>query len=111
MTDTKFTPGPWTFGGQVKMIGDGITQAAWQLYTGDVRPEGVYRGTICGVQSADHIAGITREEAEANTRLIAAAPDLLFALENLLAVKNGEGGTMADSDEIARAAIAKARQA
>jgi hypothetical protein len=47
--------------------------------------------------------------AEANARLIVAAPDLLFALENLLAVKNGEGGTVFDSDEIARAAIAKAK--
>jgi hypothetical protein len=44
----------------------------------------------------------------ANARLIAAAPELLFALKNLLAVKNGEGGTAFDSDEIARAAIAKA---
>lgn len=41
-------------------------------------------------------------------RLIAAAPDLLFALQNLLAVKNGEGGTVFNSDDIARAAIAKA---
>ena len=47
--------------------------------------------------------------AEANARLIVAAPDLLFALENLLAVKNGEGGTVFDSDEIARTAIAKAK--
>lgn len=44
----------------------------------------------------------------ANARLIAAAPELLEALKNLLAVKNGEGGTAFDSDEIARAAIAKA---
>lgn len=86
MTDNKFTPGPWTLDGQVKMVGDGITQAAWQLYTGDVRPEGVYRGTICGIQSADQIAGITREEAEANARLIAAAPEMLEIIEQLLGI-------------------------
>ena len=50
-----------------------------------------------------------KAQMEANARLIAAAPELLYALENLLAVKNCEGGTMFDSDEIARAAIAKAR--
>lgn len=47
--------------------------------------------------------------APENGPLIAAAPELLFALENLLAVKYGEGGTVFDSDEIARAAIAKAK--
>lgn len=47
--------------------------------------------------------------AVANCHLAAAAPDLLNALENLLAVMNGEGGTRADCKEIARAAIAKAK--
>jgi len=34
--------------------------------------------------------------------------ELLFALKNLLDAKNGIGGGVFDSDEIARAAIAKA---
>ena len=47
-------------------------------------------------------------DTDADNRLRDAAPDLLFALKNLLAVKNGEGGTVFNSDDIARAAIAKA---
>jgi len=47
---------------------------------------------------------------EANARLIAAAPDLLEALQNLLAVHQGEGGTKYHAIDIARAAIAKATQ-
>lgn len=42
-------------------------------------------------------------------RIRDAAPDLLAALENLLAVHEGEGGTMYHAGDIARAAIAKAK--
>jgi len=41
-------------------------------------------------------------------RLMAAAPDLLEALQNLLKVHKGEGGTTYHAGDIARAAIAKA---
>ena len=44
-----------------------------------------------------------------NARLIAAAPDLLEALENLLKVHEGEGGTQYHAGDMARAAIAKAK--
>lgn len=54
---------------------------------------------------------ISWKEAEANARLIAAAPELLEALENLLAVNEGEGGTRYRAQDIARAAIAKAKGA
>jgi len=43
-----------------------------------------------------------------DARLIAAAPDLLEALQNLLKVHEGEGGTRYHAGDIARAAIAKA---
>jgi hypothetical protein len=46
---------------------------------------------------------------EANAHLIAAAPELLEALENLLKVYEGEGGTQHHAGDIARAAIAKAK--
>lgn len=46
--------------------------------------------------------------SEGHARLIAAAPDLLYALQNLLAVHEGEGGTRYHAGDIARAAIAKA---
>jgi hypothetical protein len=47
-------------------------------------------------------------ECEANAHLIAAAPELLDALENLLKVHEGEGGTQHHAGDMARAAIAKA---
>ena len=46
---------------------------------------------------------------EDEARLIAAAPDLLEALENLLKVYEGEGGTQYHAGDMARAAIAKAK--
>ena len=48
-------------------------------------------------------------ECEANAHLIAAAPELLEALENLLKVHEGEGGTQHHAGDMARAAIAKAK--
>ncbi|HDA7260228.1 TPA: hypothetical protein O5T62_002833, partial [Staphylococcus aureus] len=50
-----------------------------------------WRGYVASVQSCDHIDGITREEAEANARLIAAAPDLLKAAEKFIAQWNACG--------------------
>lgn len=49
------------------------------------------------------------KDDEANAHLIAAAPELYEALANLLAVSEGEGGTRFDAQDIARAALAKAR--
>lgn len=46
---------------------------------------------------------------EADAHLIAAAPELLEALENLLKVHEGEGGTQHNAADMARAAIAKAK--
>lgn len=46
---------------------------------------------------------------EANAHLIAAAPELLEALENLLKVHEGEGGTQHHAGDMARTAIAKAK--
>jgi hypothetical protein len=43
-----------------------------------------------------------------NAQLIAAAPDLLEELKNLLKVIDGEGGTHPNAQERARAVIAKA---
>ena len=49
---------------------------------------------------------IGREE---DACLIAAAPEMLEALENLLKVHEGEGGTQHNAADIARTAIAKAK--
>jgi len=77
MTDTKHTPGPWIHYGKVTLVDD-----TYSLFCGGVNPvRGHYIGDICSIQSCDHIDGVPREDAEANARLIAAAPDLLAALE------------------------------
>ena len=99
MTKASHTPGPWVLSDEW----EGILVHAPQSCK-----------FVCEVTETNPVytnpeSGISNAEALANARLIAAAPDLLFALENLLAVKNGEGGTVFDSDEIARAAIAKAK--
>ena len=78
MSDSEHTPGPWAVSGSIKSVnGD-------DLYVGYVFPdvEG-YRGDVCSVQSADHISGITRDEAAANASLIASAPNLLAERDRL----------------------------
>jgi hypothetical protein len=81
------------------------TPGPWSVHLGIIRcPLGLAVADVETNPKHQHSAA-----REANAVLIAAAPDLLFALENLLAVKYGEGGTVFDSDEIARAAIAKAK--
>ena len=101
----KHTPGPWTTGRAINAVDMGKFSF------------------ICpfGANSADQVA-----EIKANARLIAAAPDLLQALENLtdavqsgtsyaddtaagkaLSILSGRSGTTWLSD--ARAAIAKAK--
>lgn len=68
---SRHTAGPWAFSHnghyfEVSRVGDAK-----------------YRGEICNAHSAEHISGITNEEAEANARLIAAAPELLEVCETV----------------------------
>jgi hypothetical protein len=88
MTDIDFrsigyTSGPWTCNGKVKPVGD--QNSLSMLWCGEISPKheiGKYRGDIATIQSCDHIQhGISREEAAANARLIAALPDLVEALQ------------------------------
>ena len=77
MTDTKHTPGPWVAQVRNTIIPDCITA--------DITPNGdEYRGDVARLQSCEHIDGITQDEMRANAHLIAAAPDLLEALEEVL---------------------------
>jgi hypothetical protein len=62
----KYTPGPWTFLGLVER--DEVE--SWTVQCADKRYV--------------RCEGRTGNEAEANARLIAAAPDLLEALKNLM---------------------------
>jgi hypothetical protein len=83
----KHTPGPWTRG----TLGDGGRVNVYADDTMNLR--------ICRVDSGQDIG----MDAMSNARLIAAAPELLEALQNLIAV-----GFSASSMDKARAAIAKA---
>ncbi len=95
MTDTKFTPGPW----------------AWD---GDILTAGKSRRHLLYMEEAPGL----RNEAAANIHLIAAAPDLYSALTALLnryraLVHSGDAGFWdpeAEEEVInSRDALAKAR--
>ena len=94
----KHTPGPWK------------VDQTWALIVGPKMEE------IAAVHSSMPSGGNRvswRQTAEANARLIAAAPDLLQALESLLVELGKKGGNTPASEfrgmwETARAAIAKA---
>ncbi|HDA7126277.1 TPA: hypothetical protein O5T86_001281 [Staphylococcus aureus] len=89
-TAGKHSPGPWVVNGEVREVGaDGGEKH--RLYCADIVLGAEWRGYVASVQSCDHIDGITREEAEANARLIAAAPDLLKAAEKFIAQWNACG--------------------
>jgi len=88
----NYTPGPWDF---------------WSGYAAFDQIEAEITAQDGDVVVAQYNNLI--EQGEFNARLIAAAPDLLEALENLLAVREGVGGTKYHADDIARAAIAKAK--
>lgn len=101
---TKHTPGPWT----VESTGMGYS----------VRGDGnghcvVFTNTASCSKAALRRSISKDEEESANARLVAAAPDLLEALERItreLGVPQpGYPQPVANAVEIARAAIAKAR--
>lgn len=81
------TKGPWVVSGGVRRVAstDGKIHLLYcaDIVVGEDDPNG-FRGHIASIQSADFLHnGITCEEAAANARLIAAAPDLLKALEEI----------------------------
>jgi hypothetical protein len=86
------TPGPWTI-------------AMDEPY--DLRVVAGNRG-ICEVWLDDAPVVDFNNEQHDNARLIAAAPDLLAALENLLATCNATNAAGRAAEEKARAALKKA---
>lgn len=110
--DTKHTPGPWKFSfnemGGYDCITDAYevtTEKGEHIALIDLRQyEQVISGNMLDMPSTN--------EALANARLIASAPELLKALEELLPVAKsafGVFGDMAVSIILAEAAIAKAK--
>jgi hypothetical protein len=96
MTD-KFTPGPWN-----NYAGDDI----YCVYDATGKK-------ICQIEPVDIVFwnAVHREQADANEALIAAAPELLQAMEALLSEHAVPSSGCKDRPayEQARAAIAKAR--
>jgi hypothetical protein len=83
--ETKHTPGPWT---AEEKNGRGMGWKAGPAWLGEKA---------------------WSEECAANARLIAAAPDLLEALQEIVSAADGEGWSQLDAAfSKARAAIAKA---
>lgn len=107
MTD-KHTPGPWRNLGVKNMMVDGRCHriVSDESYPAAFVPawDRPNPGQECG-----------KAEAEANARLIAAAPDLLAALDDIVNGENWRSGRKFDPNSgdfdlsIQRAAIAKAR--
>lgn len=93
MSEFKGTPGPW----HRDYAGIGNVWAANCKVADTANPIQEWR-----------YRDVPDEERAANANLVAAAPDLLEALINLLACHEGEGGTKYHAGDIARAAIAKA---
>ena len=89
--NTKHTPGPWDYdyyGDHVAFVGN------------DNRKDYSFRVEYCG--------GMPEDEQIENNHLIAAAPDMLDALQRIESSLEHEPEIYADILSVARAAIAKA---
>jgi hypothetical protein len=119
-TEVKFTPGPWTVGAEVKSEPRLVYIS---IFAGKKRlsSTGVYGrkqdGETAGRKYTDkfgterHEPIVPEDEARANARLIAAAPDLFAALGALTALDDGDESFAwkhSSLFENARAALAKA---
>jgi hypothetical protein len=76
---SKHTPGPWVL---EKAVGTDDMDCGWSVLP--VMVDYKYRGELCHLSDAEHIEGITKDERDANARLIASAPDLLEALQEMV---------------------------
>ena len=94
---SEHTPGPWTIEKCPKAtaVTDGESWP-WLVSYND----GEYEGCLALVQT---------QNAEANAKLIAAAPELLEALEMMLDMSEMGGFGKSAAEDTARAAIAKAK--
>ena len=99
MNVSKHTPGPWLFN-------DNSKHWATHPFSVTVRKRGVHAVAVANIPAR---ATIELSEAKANAQLIAAAPDLLKALEKIVALEHYRHGYHPAWTDQARAAIAKAR--
>jgi hypothetical protein len=108
MSEVKHTPGPW------KWEENSVSSSAHTCI--EVRQDlgkTEYSGQIAYMQSAEHVGLMPRGEVMANASLIAAAPDLLESLQELVEIVqsaiDNKSSQYLDSFTLqpARAAIAK----
>ena len=97
MSEVKHTPGPWG-------VNQSADEGAWDIGTGEWQGD-----SYGGLQIATAWGFYGRAEADA--RLIAAAPELLQALEAMVALLDADGWSWPQQLADARAAIAKAKGA
>lgn len=92
MSKHTYTPGPWSWSDEYQTVAG---ESTWSLIG-----QGGY-----GILSCDGLANSPSEFHESNARLIAAAPELLEALEEIAEYPENDAQELM---RIARAAIAKA---
>ena len=95
--NAKHTPGPWNIGTS------DIPVSSFSVHGGNRN-----HSTIARLASLDFV-GMGLDEQYANARLIAAAPELLVALEQMLNLNSLGAYEQSAAISAARAAIAKAR--
>jgi hypothetical protein len=101
-TKTQHTTGPW------RLAQYGVEEPAFTVMRGDKAVASVSCPRINGHR---HKRIPSQHESEANARLIAAAPDLLAAIEHVL-IASEDNGDMNDIDwQMLRSALAKAKGA
>lgn len=104
--NTKHTPGPWV--AEMRYINDIPGNARVEVMAGSKHEDHMNSAvaSVCYSHTPCRFYIDDKDEAEANARLIAAAPDLLEALEGFVA-EFGDKAVNANVKK-ARAAIAKA---
>ena len=104
-----WTPGPWVAPGGGPYITVAASEDVQRAYPGQTRA--VVALTANHTNNVVWACGVATLEDSANARLIAAAPELVEALEAMLTLDNRDNGNqMADAiTDMARAALARAK--
>lgn len=85
----KWTKGPWGVDAPGSHRTDAHTLTSVTVVVAS--PDVPFRGHVCFAQSCEHINGMTGEEVLANARLIAQAPAMAEALEQ---IAHGKGDSI-----------------
>lgn len=115
MSETKWTPGEWRYFGKKPIevtVGGLVHIVSGDVESYTITATGRERGlrVTTFIATAHITANRSAEEAEANARLIAAAPELYEALDQILDDMGDDGPSCCQAaKDQARAALAKAR--